>query len=471
MPSHRAPPGARLACPPLAWPNLSSPTTHEPVRTPQCGVLLPHVAGFCMSTAHWHLLIGALLLLIALMGGRIARWPLTTAMIYLLIGTLLGGAGALSPRFPDDARAIEIASEIAVIVSLFSVGLRFRFALRDRSWRLPVALATLGMTLTVALVAGAAMLAFGLPPGVAIVLGAIVAPTDPVLASDVRITHGADPDPVRRTLTGEAGLNDGTAFPFLLLGLGLLGQHDLGALGLRWLALDVVWQVAGGLAVGAAVGSGVARLVLYLRRRYGEATGYDDFLALGIIGLAYGAAHVTHTYGFLAVFAAGWALHAGERGAQSTTAPAAQAAAPLSDSVLRFNDHLDRIAELALVLLVGALATQLPPTPGALLFALFVFVLARPLAVAPIGWVAGMPPTRIALLSWFGIRGIGSVYYLAYAVTHGLPARWLEPLASLTLTVIVASTILHGLSSTPAMLRWSTSHPLRSRYPSRRRDG
>jgi sodium/hydrogen antiporter len=414
-----------------------------------------------VSAFHWYLLIGGLLLLIALVGKRVARWPMTTAMIYLVIGYLLGTLGALRLDLPRDARWLEIASEIAVTVSLFSAGLKFRSALTDRRWRLPVMLATLGMLLTVALVAGAGMLAFAMPLGAAIVLGAILAPTDPVLASDVQLVHGADADPVRGTLTGEAGLNDGTAFPVLLLGLGLLGQYELGAFGWRWLVVDVVWQVLGGLAIGAGVGVGVARLVVHLRRHHGEASGYDDFLALGVIGLAYGIAHVAHTYGFLAVFAAGWALHAGEHVATAGPGAARSRPAPLADSVLRFNDHIDRIAELALVLLVGALAASLELQASALAFAAFVFFVARPLAVAPLCIAARLPLHRVALVSWFGIRGIGSVYYLAHAIGQGLPAPWIEPITTLVLALIVSSLLLHGITCTPAMLRWSSHHPLR----------
>jgi len=434
-----------------------------------------------MDAASWYLIIGLLLLLIALIGVRVARWPLTTAVIYLVIGVAMGRLGWMSLDVIADARWLEIASEIAVTVSLFSVGLKLRLPFNAPRWRLPLALATVSMTLTVAMIAVLGVYWLGLPLGAAVVLGAVLAPTDPVLASDLQVTHTRDTDPVRTTLTGEAGMNDGTAFPLLMLGLGLLGQHALGAHGLRWLAVDVVWMVPAGAAIGVVVGSSVAHLVLYLRRRYQEALGFDDFLALGLIATAYGAAHLIHAYGFVAVFAAGWAVRAVERrqtqAAPRTTIPPSasparnhatdprRAPAVLAEGVLRFNDHMDRIGELALVLLVGALLATMSPDARAMAFAAVLLLAIRPLAVAPICAIAGYRPLRTALVSWFGIRGIGSIYYLAYAITHGLSPTDALPIATLTLTAIAASTVLHGVSSTPLMRAYAAQYPT---PPSRR---
>ena len=127
------------------------------------------------------------------------------------------------------------------------------------------------MLITVGLVAFAGVVGLGLSVGAAVVLGAVLAPTDPVLASDVQMRHPSDQDNVRFSLTGEAGMNDGTAFPFLMLGLGLLGLHNLGSAGWRWFLVDVLWATAGGLAVGALLGVLTSRFVLYLRREHREA--------------------------------------------------------------------------------------------------------------------------------------------------------------------------------------------------------
>src|SRR3990167_7688025 len=108
-------------------------------------------------------------------------------------------------------------------------------------WRTPILLATVSMAVAVALVAAFACYVLGLPLGAGVLLGAIVAPTDPVLATDVQIRHPGDRDQLRFTLTCEAGMNDGSAFPFVMLGLGLLGLHGLGDWGLRWMVVEMVW--------------------------------------------------------------------------------------------------------------------------------------------------------------------------------------------------------------------------------------
>ena len=189
----------------------------------------------------WYLTAGALLILMALASSVVRRLPLTTALLYLGVGAVLGpaGGGLIVVDPLRHAALVERITEVAVIVSLFTAGLKLRLPLADPLWRLPLRLATTSMVLTVGGLTLVGVLGFGLPLGAAVLLGAILAPTDPVLASDVQVEHAWDRDRVRFGLTGEAGLNDGTAFPFVLLGLGLLGLHDLGTLGGRWLVLDV----------------------------------------------------------------------------------------------------------------------------------------------------------------------------------------------------------------------------------------
>ena len=163
----------------------------------------------------------------------------------------------------------------------------------------------------------------GLSWGAAVLLGAVLAPTDPVLASDVQVEHAADRDRLRFSLTGEAGMNDGTAFPFVMLGLWLMNLHAPGTSIWRWMAVDLVWAVAGGLGVGTLIGTLVGQLVIYLRRKHRVALGLDEFLSLGLIGLSYGLALAAHAYGFLAVFAAGLALRRIERRATGDNPPPA----------------------------------------------------------------------------------------------------------------------------------------------------
>ena len=181
----------------------------------------------------WFVITGALLIGMALAGTVLKRLPLTAAMFYLTAGALLGpwGVGLLQMDALDDASGLERLTEIAVIISLFTAGLKLRLPVSDRRWRAAMLLATVAMVLTIAGVAAFAVAALAMPLGAAVLLGALLAPTDPVLASDVQVEHEHDAEPVRFSLTGEAGLNDGTAFPFVMLGLGLMGTHELGAYG------------------------------------------------------------------------------------------------------------------------------------------------------------------------------------------------------------------------------------------------
>lgn len=429
--------------------------------------------------ATWFTIIGALLVGLALLGTHLRHLPLTTAQIYLAIGALFGATGLLTGSATEASEVLEVTTEIAVIISLFTAGLKLRAPLTERRWLLPVRLAFGSMVLTVAGIAGIGVWLLGLPLGVAVLLGAILAPTDPVLASEVQMSHPDDPDRLHFGLTGEAGLNDGTAFPFVMLGLGLIGAHDLGPGGLRWLGVDVLWATTAGLGLGWVLGYGAGRLVVHLRATQREGAGVDDFLTLGLIALSYGAALLIHAYGFLAVFAAGLALRRVERQANDErpleevavaaklSEDEAEAEQPVpetegtkaaytAEAVLGFNEKLESIGELAVMLIIGALLVQSPVSPSLLWLAPLLLLAVRPAAV----WIglagARVRPIQRHLIAWFGIRGIGSLYYLAYALNHGLGARpEAELVTGLTLGVVVVSIVVHGLSSTPLLRRYN----------------
>jgi len=424
-----------------------------------------------MTFEVWYFILGGLLITVALLASSVKRLPLTETMIYLIAGALLGplGFGALSIDAHEQSMLLERLSEVAVLVSLFTTGLKLRVPLRDRRWWIPIRLAFASMALTVGLVALTGVLGLGLSLGAAILLGAVLAPTDPVLASEVQLENPHDRDRLRFSLTGEAGMNDGTAFPFVMLGLGLLGLHEIGTWGWRWLVVDVAWAIGGGLAIGAACGAAVGRLVLYLRRERREGLGRDEFLALGLIALSYGGALLAHTYGFLAVFAAGLTLRAIEH-QQTGDTPAQEvlavekageqegiatnpetAPAHMAGAVLTFNERMERIVEVALVLIVGAALSPSYLHIGQVWFIALLFLLIRPVSV-----IMGLLGHRAAvmeraMISWFGIRGIGSLYYLMYAVNRGLSAEVAGRLISITIPVIAVSIIIHGITVTPLM--------------------
>lgn len=430
-----------------------------------------------LTDPRWFLAVGVVLTAMALAGSVLRRLPLSSSMIYLAAGAILGPLGLgmiIIDPVGGGSGLLEIVSEVAVILSLFTAGLKLRLPISDRGWWIPVRLAFVSMALTVGFIALAGVTLLGLPLGAAVLLGAILAPTDPVLASDVQVGHPGDRDELRFALTGEAGLNDGTAFPFVMLGLGLLGLHDLGANGLRWVAVDVVWAVVVGLAVGVLLGTLVARLVVHLRSAHREAVGLDEFLALGLIGVSYGAALLIGGYGFLAVFAAGLALRRIERtrtdeevadeleagegrggGSQEEVATHPETApAFMARALLTFNEQLERIGEVAVVVLVGAALTIVGVPLAVAWFAPLLFLVIRPLAVLVGLAGASVSRTRLTFIGWFGIRGVGSVYYLTYAITHDLQPDVAQTLAAITLSVVVASVLVHGASVTPLMSRY-----------------
>jgi len=429
----------------------------------------------------------------ALSDSLLARLPLSTSMLYLAVGA------AVSPLWLDwlqvvpssHARALERIAEIVLLLSLFGSGLKMSVGLGDGRWLLPLRLAVVAMLVTVGLIAGAGVAWLGLPLGAAILLGGILAPTDPVLASDVQVAEPTDRDRLRFALTGEAGLNDGTAFPFVLLGLSLLGLHDVGDSLWRWFAIDVLWSVGVGIGVGALLGTLVGRFVLYLRRTHKEAVGLDNFLALGLIGVAYGLASLAHGYGFLAVFAAGVALRRIEQRASAGSEKAGDAAAEpaksaarrprstdvaakahadpdvslaeqaatdpehapayMAHAMLSFNEQIERIGEVVAVIAVGTLLWAVEWDRVSWPFVALLLIVIRPLSV-----LVGLARSKTsrsqrALIGWFGIRGIGSLFYLAYAINYGLAGDAAATMVALVLSVVVVSILVHGVSVTPLM--------------------
>ena len=412
------------------------------------------------------IIIGTLLIAKTLGGSFISRLPLSAAMLYLAVGVAIGpwGWGLLALDAFKNTVLLERLTEVALLISLFTAGMKLELPLKDRRWRIPVQLATVSMLLTVAAVMVVGVWLLKLPLGAAVLLGAILAPTDPVLASDVQVTNPGDRDGLRFGLTGEGGLNDGTAFPLVMLGLGLLGLHELGDMHWRWWSVDVLWAVAGGLALGYALGALVGRAIIYLRTQRLEALGSDEFIALGLIALTYGLALLTLTYGFLAVFAAGLALRRIDEPAALVTptvhtelsvedqrATGSQAPAHMMWQVERFNSQLESFAEVAIVLVVGVLLASARFEPAVLWFVPLLFLVIRPVAVAVGLLGTDARPAQRRLMAWFGIRGIGSLYYLLYAISHGIDVPLTRQLLSITLAVIVTSVIAHGVSVTPLM--------------------
>ena len=386
-----------------------------------------------MSFAAWALIVGGLMITTALAGSLLKRLRVSPSMLYLAVGYVLGRTAWWGiPAWQEHVDLFERITEVALLISLFSVGLKIGLPLWGRRWSLPLRLALLSMAVTVLFVATAAHLVLDLPLGVALILGGIIAPTDPVLASDVQVDDPADQDRLRFSLTGEGGLNDGAALPVVMLGLGMLGLHDTGTLGWRWLAIDFAWALAGGLLISIVLGTVVGRLVHHLRTSYNEAVGLDEFILLGLIALAYGTAQALLASGFVSVFGAGLAfqrISKAKRSRQETgvagdlelslqkreeritvsTHPEF-AGAYMNRTARDFSEQLERIAELLIVLLIGFMLSYIQFDALAVGFSLYLFLLVRPVSV----WLgllgAGVSRDQRLMMSWFGIRGIGSLY-------------------------------------------------------------
>lgn len=435
--------------------------------------LLAHEASV-LTDAQWFLLVGGLLLVMGLTSAALKRLPITTAIIYLAVGLLLGPTVLNVFHFNPlkQSALLQVLTEAAVLISLFSAGVKMPVPVSFARWRTPMLLATLAMAITVGLVAAFAYYFLDLPLGAGVLLGAILAPTDPVLATDVQIRHPDDRDQLRFTLTCEAGMNDGSAFPFVMLGMGLLGLHELGAYGLQWALVDVLWATVAGVAIGIASGFALAHLSWKLRGAAPRNELLYDFLGLGLIGVVYGLSVIAHAWGFLAVFFAAVALRQTElkfADAQVAAAPtpnkdmqprdaadntANETPPTVSAGALVFKEHLERLSEVLLILMIGGMLFVDSWSWRAIALALFLFLVARPISV-----LISLSSTRAVwrmrgMVAWFGVRGIGSLYYLMYAIQHGLPEALALELIQFTLIVVTLSILVHGTSVKPLMYRF-----------------
>jgi NhaP-type Na+/H+ or K+/H+ antiporter len=428
-----------------------------------------------MHETLWFLIVGAVLVFIGVAATTLQRLPVSAAMFYLAIGYALGprGLDLLRLDIVADAHLLRIITEVALLVSLFAIGLRLRLGMLEKLWTVPLRLGFLAMLATIALLTLFGVYVLHLGWGPSLLLAAILAPTDPVLAHDVQVHNPGDHDLLRFALSGEGGLNDGVALPFAMLGLAICAApaSQAGDVLTFRLAGSMVWGVVGAIAIGSLLGWATTHAVTWLRTRHAQALGLEGFFALGLIELSFGAAQLVHTYGFLAVFAAGVAMRRVEHRAsggvsarkaigtvdsedvEATAANPSKAHAYMAESVMGFTIELERIAEVAVMAMVGnVLATLQVPLftwqTAALTVALFVFV--RPVSVELSLLGSNATHTQRRLMSWFGIRGIGSFYYLAYALEQGA-ASDVTPLVPLTLAVVAASVVVHGVSATPLM--------------------
>ncbi|MBE9099834.1 sodium:proton antiporter [filamentous cyanobacterium LEGE 07170] len=393
-------------------------------------------------------LIGFLLLTVGWGSKWIARLPLSYAILYLIIGITLGPYGIGLLQIRPETQFLERFTEFVVIVSLYSCGLKISRPFRRSLWDSTIRLIALLMPFCILAVAAVGHWLVGLPWGAAVLLGAILAPTDPVLASEVQLEHAEDPNELRFGLTSEGGLNDALAFPFVYLGLFWINDPNLNNWFRQWVAIDLIWAIAAAIGMGILV----ARSLVWINKQIRTAHGVDnlmaDLVAIGVILLTYSLTELVNGYGFLAVFVAGLVVQ------RHGTYPEQR------QSQLEFITQIEKLLEVGAILLLGSLLRleqiqafgfQAVTVAGLLL-----------LLIRPIGaWLSTLgdrlhPLTRL-LFGWFGIRGIGSIYYLSYAVSDGIPTDIAAQLRWITYLTVLISIIIHGMTASP-FIAWHDRH-------------
>lgn len=375
----------------------------------------------------------------------------SASIIYLGLGIAAAAAiGLLGFDWLDpiaDADALERICELAVIIALFGAGLKLDRPFDRLSWAGVARLLIVAMPLTIGGVALFGFAAMGLSAGAAIVLGAVLAPTDPVLAGDIGVGPPGDEDEHEPnfSITGEAGLNDGLAFPFIFAGFFLIEPGGSSWVG-EWFLADVLYAIVAGIAIGAAVGFGIAALAVRLRDRNLLATRFDGWLAIPTVLIIFGLAEVAGAYGFLAAFAGGLAFRRYEHSHEH------------NEPVHEGAEVVEKLGELAVVLVFGSMITiagiEAPGIGGWLLVPLLLLVI-RPVAVS-VALVGSAVPARERLfLAWFGVRGIGSIYYAAIvAGASELAADEAKVVIWTAFACVGVSILVHGITASPLSKRW-----------------
>ena len=406
--------------------------------------------------------IGVATLAAALLPRVLGRVPISMPMVFVAAGII---AFALLPELPapDPMEHSGLAlhlTELCVIVSLMGAGLAVNRAVGWRRWSTTWRLLAITMPLSIVAVALLGWAGLGLGAASALLLGAALAPTDPVLATEVQVSEpitdddDADDDEARFAITSEAGLNDGLAFPFTYaaIAVSMVGLAPSGWLG-EWLLLDVGWRLAVGVAVGLGAGWLLGRLFFSSwADRLGLTEKAEGFVALAATFLAYGAAEMAEGYGFIAVFVC------------ATTIRAAESTHGFHAVLHKFVEQIERLLTVAvLVLLGGAIARGLFESlmPADILLVVVLLFVVRPLT----GWLGLTPgktgPRERGVIAFFGVRGVGSLFYVAYALQEGdFPDG--ERLWAIAGAVIVGSILVHGVAATPVMRYLDTKRRLRA---------
>jgi NhaP-type Na+/H+ or K+/H+ antiporter len=382
--------------------------------------------------------------------------PLSLPIACIGIGVLI----VWSPFFPiveanplENRLATERLTEFVVIVSLMGAGLKIDRPPSWRGWGTTWRLIGIAMPLTILVITLLGWSILGLSAAAALLLGAALAPTDPVLASDIQVgpPQSGEEDEVRFALTSEAGLNDGLAFPFVYLAIALaLSGGTSQQVFYDWLKVDVVWKLGAGVAFGWLSGMAIGFLMFRLPKPARLSRTGDGFVALGITCLCYGITELANGYGFLAVFIAALTLRSMERSHE------------YHEKLHDFAEQIERLVMMVILVCFGAAIAE-GSVFGALswpvvVVTVIVLFIARPLCA----WISlagnGAPSSERAVISFFGIRGLGSFYYVAYALGQ---AKFEQPeiIWVTVCCVVLVSILVHGTLVTPIMRRLDSERP------------
>lgn len=394
--------------------------------------------------------VGLATLAAALLPRALRRVPISMPMVFLAAGV---AAFTVIPSLPDpDPRAHGAVAvhltEVCVIVSLMGAGLALNRPIHWRTWSSTWRLLAIAMMLSMAAVGFLGWSVLGLGAASAVLLAAALAPTDPVLATEVQVSEPvAEPDAAddeaRFAVTSEAGLNDGLAFPFVYAAIAIsLSGISPGGWLLRWALFDVLWRLGVGVLVGLTIGWLLGKLFFSIDSEKLRLTDHSEgFVALAATFIAYGVAELAQGYGFIAVFVCACTIRRAER------------EHGYHQVLHRFVEQIERVLTVAVIVLLGGAASRgLLADIGwpEVAVALALLLVIRPLS----GWIALTPgktgPGERAVIAFFGVRGVGSLFYIAYATEHAVFPDG-DRLWAIVALVVIGSIVIHGLAATPVM--------------------
>jgi len=387
-------------------------------------------------------IIGVGILGMAWMPALTAKTRISYSIVYLLLGMLLYSIFDYLPApNPKEYKGLTLhLTELVVIVSLMCTGLKIDQKFSFRTWIIPFRLVTITMMLCIAAVTAIGLYYFNMPLATALLLAAVLSPTDPVLATDVQVgdPNEKDRDNVKFSLTAEAGFNDGMAFPFVWLAILIsMSVVDGGPFMVTWIWKHVIYQILAGLACGYLLGKLLAYVLFTLSKKYESLVTRDGFVSIAATLIVYGFTEMVHGYGFIAVFIAALTLRGYERDHK------------YHNRLHAFSDQIERIlVAIMLILFGGSLVRGIMNSltwPMAAFGIVFIFL------IRPLAGFAGLIGSRLHIkeklvISFFGIRGMGSIYYLAFAFSTTFFKNQ-DQLWAIIAFIILISIGIHGLTA------------------------